>query len=125
MSHRCFEGERRGVRVACSFHSRELRDSFQQLALEMIGGIAGIAGPAQIKCRQHSILRVETQVHGQRFAQAAQRDKGSRDGDAAEGDLCRQQHIAKGPAASCGGGLASAAFDCLIWIGLEYLPQAA
>src|SRR5712671_5556475 len=88
----------------------------------MVGGIACIASPAQIELRSHRILRIETQVHGQCFAQATQRDKSSRDGNAAERDLCRQQHIAKGPAAACGG-LASAALNRLIWIGLEYLPE--
>src|SRR5260370_28665747 len=88
----------------------------------MIGGIAGISSLAQIELCKQSILRIETQVHGQRFAQATQGDKSSRDGDAAERDLCRQQHIAKRPATPCGG-LASAALNGFIWIGLEYLPQ--
>lgn len=52
---------------------------------------------AQIELRTHSILRIETQIHGQCFAQATQRDKSSRDGDAAERDLCHQQDIAKRP----------------------------
>ncbi len=66
----------------------------------MVGSVVRIAGLAQFEFRQHSMLRIETHVHGQRFAQAAQRDKGSRDGDATERDLCRQQDIAKRPAAS-------------------------
>src|ERR1700675_5003511 len=86
------------------------------------GGVAAIASLVQIKLRKQSISRIETQIHGQCFAQATQRDKSSRDGDAAERDLCRQQDIAKRPAASCGG-LASTALNRLIWIGLEYLPQ--
>src|SRR5207245_8829394 len=86
------------------------------------GGIAGIGSLAQIELRKQSILGIETQVHGHGFAQAAQRDKSSRDGDAAERDLRRQQDIAKGPAASRGG-LASTALNRLIWIGLEDLPQ--
>src|SRR4029077_18772380 len=88
----------------------------------MIGGIAGIGSLAQIELRKQSILRIETQVHGYGFAQAPQRDKSSRDGDAAQRDLRRQQNIAKGPAASRYG-LAFAALYRLIWIGLEYLPQ--
>src|SRR4029077_17347581 len=88
----------------------------------MIGGIAGIGSLAQIELRKQSILQIETQVHGHCFAQAAQGDKSSRDGDAAERDLRRQQNIAKGPAASRHG-LDSAALNRLIWIGLEYLPQ--
>src|SRR5882762_11391877 len=88
----------------------------------MIGGIAGISSLAQIELCKQSILRIETQVHGQRFTEATQRDKSSRDRDAAERDLCRQQDIAKRPAASCGG-LASAALNGVIWIGLEYLPE--
>src|SRR5712691_8772230 len=88
----------------------------------MIGGIAGIGSLAQIELREQSVLRIETQVHGHCFAQAAQRDKSSRDGDAAERNLCRQQDVAKRPATSRGG-LVSAALNRLIWIGLEYLPQ--
>src|SRR5229473_5439889 len=88
----------------------------------MIGGIAGIGSLTQIELRKQSILRIEAQVHGHCFAEAAQGDKSSRDGDAAERDLRRQQNIAKGPAASRDG-LASAALNRLIWIGLEYLPQ--
>src|ERR1700704_1895839 len=88
----------------------------------MIGGIAGIGSLAQIELRKQSILRIETQIHGQRLAQATQRDKSCRDSDAAERDLCREQHIAKRPAASPSG-LASAALNRVIWIGLEYLPQ--
>ncbi len=89
----------------------------------MIGGrIGGIACLTQIELRQQSVLRIETQIHSQRFAQATQRDKSSRDGDAAERDLRRQQDIANRPAAPCGG-LRSAALNRLIWIGLEYLPQ--
>src|ERR1700674_3765141 len=86
------------------------------------GGIARIASLAQIELRTHSILWIETQVYGQCFAQATQRDKGSRDGDAAERNLRRQQDITKRPAASCRR-LASAALNRFIWIGLEYLPQ--
>src|SRR2546425_12750688 len=86
------------------------------------GGAAGIASLAQIELRKQSILRMETQVHGQCFAQATQRDKSCRDSDAAERDLCREQHIAKGPAATCVG-LDSAALDRVIWISPEYLPQ--
>src|SRR5260370_5732749 len=88
----------------------------------MIGGFAGIGSLAQIELREQSILRIETQIHGHCFAQPAQRDKSCCDGDAAERDLCRQQHIAKRPAASCCE-LASAALNRVIWIGLEYLPQ--
>src|ERR1700686_4531641 len=86
------------------------------------GGIAGIAGLAQIELRTHSILRIETQVHGQCLAQASQREKSRRDGNAAQRDLRREQDIAKRPAASCVG-LASAALNRVDRIGLEYLPQ--
>src|SRR4029077_15390290 len=88
----------------------------------MIGGIPGIGSLTKIELREQSILRSEAQIHCQCFAQATQRDKSSRDGDAAERDLCRQQHIAKRPAASTRR-LASAALNRVIWIGLEYLPQ--
>jgi hypothetical protein len=52
----------------------------------MVGSLARIAGLTQLESRQYRILRLETQVHRQCFAQATQRDKGSRHGDAAERD---------------------------------------
>src|SRR5580765_5961390 len=86
------------------------------------GGIAGVASLAQVELRKQSILRIETEIHGECFAQATQRDKSCCNRDAAERDLRGQQHIAKRPAASCGG-LASSALNCVIWVGLEYLAQ--
>src|SRR5271170_532683 len=91
----------------------------------MLGGLARIACLAQIELRQHGILRIEAHVHGQGFAQATQRDKGSRDGEAAKRDLRRQQDVAKRPAASCARlvGSTPPTLDGVIWIGLEYLPE--
>src|SRR6266852_8659976 len=86
------------------------------------GGIACIASLAQVELREQSILRIETQIHGECLAQAPQRNKSCRDGDAAQRNLRSQEHIAKGPAASCRG-LASASLNRVIWIGLEYLAQ--
>src|SRR5215470_5105361 len=88
----------------------------------MIGGIALVASLAQIELCKQSIFRIEAQIHGQCLAEATKRDKCCRDGDAAERDLRRQQDIAKGPAAP-GVGMASAALNRFIWIGLEDLPQ--
>ena len=39
----CVAGEGRGVGVACGFDAGDLGDSFEELTLEMIGGIAGVA----------------------------------------------------------------------------------
>src|SRR6266436_8221796 len=86
------------------------------------GGIGGVTSLVQVELRTYGIFRIETEVHGQCFAQATQRDKRSGDCDAAKRDLCRQQNVAKGPATSSGG-LNSAALDRFVGIGLEYLPQ--
>src|SRR5580692_4201680 len=88
----------------------------------MIGSLARIAGLAELELCHHSMPGIDTHVHGHLFTQAAQGDKGSRDGDAAEGDLCCQQHIAERPA-SARRGLTAAALDRVIWIRLEYLAQ--
>src|ERR1700716_3046130 len=86
------------------------------------GGITGAASLAQIELRKQNILRIETAIHSECFAEATERDKGCCDRDAAERNLRSEQHIAKGPAASCGG-LGSASLNRVIWIGLEYLAQ--
>src|SRR6267154_3354605 len=86
------------------------------------GGIGGVGSLAQIELRKQNILWIETEIHSECFAEATQRDKSCRHSDAAERNLRGEQHIAKGPAASCGG-LRYAAFNRVIWIGLEYLAQ--
>ena len=47
--------ERRGVRVAGRLDSGEVCNAFQQLALEMAGGFARVAGLIQFEFRQHHI----------------------------------------------------------------------
>src|SRR5207302_9483986 len=86
------------------------------------GGIGGVGSLAQIELRKQNILWIETEIHSECFAEAAQRDKSCGDRDAAERDLRGEQHIAKGPAASWGG-LGSARLNRVIWIGLEYLAE--
>ena len=121
--HRGVAGKSRGIRVPGCFHSGDLRDAFEKLTLEMIGGgIAGVASLVQIELREQNILRIEAEIHRESFAEATQRNKSCSDGDAAEGDLRGEQHVAKGPAAA-GGGPSAAALDDVIRIGLEYLAQ--
>src|SRR5712672_1292502 len=89
----------------------------------MIGrGIGGVGSLAQIELRKQNILRIETEIHSECFAEATQRDKSCRHSNAAERNLRGEQHIAKGPAASRGG-LGSASLNRVIWIGFEYLAQ--
>jgi hypothetical protein len=114
--------EGRAVRVSGCFHSGQLRYLFQQLTLYLFRSLSGIASLAEVKPRQRRVAGIETLVDGERFDHATHGDKGSRDGDAAERNLCRQQDVAE-RSAPARTGLTSPTLDGVVGIGLKNLPQ--